>query len=80
MTQPALPKEIQQLMTLPNIIRVPDHHKLIRSSFHLLTEAEQNAAIEKARGFLSDAGNLRAGKEPIEVVTAIKQIAASIPA
>lgn len=80
MTQPALPKEIQQLMALPNIIRVPDHHKLIRSSFHLLSESDQNAAIERARGFLSEAGNLQAGKEPIDVVVAIKQIATSIPA
>lgn len=79
MTQPALPQELQQLMTLPNVIRVPDHHAKIREGFHLLSADQQQEAIEKARGFLSDSGNLRPGREPIDVLTAIKEIARNIP-
>lgn len=79
MTQPALPQEVQRLLALPNVIRVPDHHARIRDGFHSLNADQQQEAIEKARGFLTDGGSLRPGREPIDVLDAIKEIARSIP-
>lgn len=74
-----LPQEIRQLLSLPNIIRVPAHHDKIRNGWDRLSPDIQQQYIERARGFLTEQGALAPGKEPIEVLTTVKHIADAIP-